>query len=216
MTGLSKCGPSMIDYDNLRSKNHWYMERLEKGLSYNRDNIMLLYKIHSSNMMWERTRFVFERLTEQFSKIGSVAIVNCSNSIPWCNFFKEKYQSNITLISDHPSFEATSSFYNEAFKTTNVFDSIFFNDLSTTLRQHDLVVFPEFEYLVPLDLLKNYNDIKNTAVIHHMHHINDSNTRELVLSIEDLLDQCNFINVIYSDRFKNVDNRYVYFALGSR
>jgi len=191
-----------ILFEDFLKKQHKYVYRL--------------FEIHNDAHINNRNYYVFEIIKKNFSDLKKVVIINSSNPIPLCHFFKSEYDSDITLISDHPSFEFTQKFFSDFFKTNNIIKSAFFDDLSDDIKGADLVIFPEFEYMVPLDMLKYYNKGTMTMAVHHIAHVNDHNSRMMIMTEHDLLEECNFDEVIDSGRTKNSDGRNIFYSLGIR
>lgn len=175
-----------------------------------------LFEIHNDDHINNRNMFVFETIKRNFADLKKVVIVNSSNPIPLCHFLKSEYGSEVKLISDHPSFEFTQEFFVNYFSTENVIKSAFFDDLSMDILGADLVIFPEFEYMVPLDMLKYYKMGCTTMVVHHIAHVNDHNSRMMIMTKEDLLEECNFDEEIDSGSHKNSDGRNIFYAIGKK
>jgi hypothetical protein len=155
----------------------------------------------------------FDRLYQCYDSLDRVVIMASSDPVAVCFLLKKYYSSDITIISDHPILERVGGFFKDTYGAEVILKNPMFEDVSEYLADADLVIFPEYEYFVPLDMIKYYDINKDTAVLHYVDRINSNNTTELVLSEEDLLDQCSFKEVKAAGRFKN-SNRNVYYAIG--
>lgn len=215
MDGQEMFGPGTTeevyikDLDKIHGEMFKYLNAL--GMEY----VYRLYAMHNDDKMRNRNFIVLDILRKRFTDVKKVAIVNSSNPLALTHFFKKEFKSEVTIISDHPAFEKSEKFFQKFFKCNTIVKSIFFEDVDLSL--YDLVILPEFEYLVPLSMLNHVNFGKaNILAVQHIQHVNDHNSRHLILSEEDLLDMCEFTDVIESGKVLNVDGRYVYYAIGQR
>lgn len=179
----------------------------------------ILHHAHSryfSTIFRIKYDFLFNKVKQSIDNLSSVAFVAGFCSVQICHLFKSHYNCNIKLIQDHPSFEYTKQFYKTHFDTENHYKNAMFEDISDIINDVDLVVFPEYEYFVPLHMLKYYNKNKLTAVLSHHHLYNDLNQNQAVYDEQEILEQCDFNSVVDVDKIRNKDKRYVYFAMGYR
>jgi len=208
-------GPGTTEQDYVKDLNKIHGEIFKhldsRGLEY----VYRLYAMHNEPKMLERNFIAMDLIRKNFKKLDRVAIINSSNPLALTHFLKKEYNSKVTLVSDHPSFELSLEFFQRFFRAETIFKSVFFEDVD--LRQFDLVILSEFEYLVPLNMLKHvkFGDSPILA-LQHIQHVNDHNSRHVVMCIEDLLELCNFRTLSDSGETLNIDNRFVYHALGTR
>jgi len=208
-------GPGTTEQDYIKDLDKIHGEIFKhldsRGLEY----VYRLYAMHNDEKMRNRNFIAMDVIRKNFKSLKNVAIVNSSNPIALTHFLKKEYQSSVTLVSDHPSFEMSEGFFQRFFKANTVIKTIFFEDVD--FSSYDLVILSEFEYLVPLDMLKHvkFGDSPILA-LQHIQHVNDHNSRHFVMCIEDLLELCNFKNLLDSNAKLNTDNRLVYYALGVR
>jgi len=179
------------------------------------EHVYRLYAMHNEDKMRERNFIVYEVIRKNFEKLDRVAIVNSSNPIALAHFLKKEYNSKVTLVSDHPAFELSMDFLKRFFKAETVLKSVFFEDVD--LKGYDLVILSEFEYLVPLDMLKHV-DFGDSPIltVQHIQHVNDHNSRHIIMSLEELTELLNYKNTVDSGEVLNLDGRFVYYAVGTR
>jgi len=206
-------GPGTTELDYIVELNRILNELFKHLQSRNLDYVYRFYAMHNEEKMRNRNFIAMEAIRKNFKQLNNVAIVNSSSPVALTHFLKKEYKSSVTLISDHPSFEMSLGFFQRFFKANTIVKSVFFEDVD--LSSYDLVILSEFEYLVPLDMLKhvNFGDSPIMA-LQHIQHVNDHNSRHIVMCIEDLLELCNFKTLLDSGETLNIDNRFVYHALG--
>lgn len=197
------------DIDIIHGEIFKYLDA--RGLEY----VYRLYSMHNEEKMRNRNFVVYDIIRKNFDKLDRVAIVNSSNPIALSHFLKKEYKSKVTLVSDHPAFEFSIDFMQRFFKAETVLKSVFFKDVD--LSGYDLVILPEFEYLVPLDMLKHvkFGDSPILSV-QHIQHVNDHNSRHVIMCLEDLLELLNYKKLNDSGEVLNLDNRFIYYAVGTR
>ena len=215
MDGREMFGQGTTEQDYIKDLDKIHGEIFKhldsRGLEY----VYRLYAMHNEPKMRKRNFIVMDLIRKNFKKLDRVAIVNSSNPLALAHFLKKEYNSKVTFVSDHPSFELSIDFLQRFFRAETILKSVFFEDVD--LRGFDLVILPEFEYLVPLDMLKHvkFGDAQIMSV-QHIQHVNDHNSRHVVMCIEDLLELVNYKEVVDSGEVLNLDNRFVYYAVGSR
>jgi hypothetical protein len=208
-------GPGTTELDYIKDLDKIHGEIFKhldsRGLEY----VYRLYAMHNDEKMRNRNFIAMDLIRKNFDKLDRVAIVNSSNPIALTHFLKKEYNSKVTLVSDHPSFELSLEFFQRFFKAETIFKSVFFEDAD--LRDFDLVILPEFEYLVPLKMLKHvkFGD-SPILTLQHIQHVNDHNSRHVIMCIEDLLELLDYSQTIDSGEVLNVDSRFVYYALGKK
>lgn len=208
-------GPGTTELDYIKDIDKIHGEVFKhlnaRGLEY----VYRLYSMHNEEKMRERNFIVYDIIRKNFNKLDRVAIVNSSNPVALTHFLKKEYRAKVTLVSDHPSFELSMEFLSRFFKCDTILKSVFFEDVD--LSDYDLVILSEFEYMVPLDML-NHVKFGSAPVlaVQHIQHVNDHNSRHVIMCLEDLLELCNFKEVLDSGETLNLDNRFVYHALGTK
>jgi len=213
--GLKMFGRGTTEQDYIKDLDKIHGEIFkhlnDRGLEY----VYRLYAMHNDAKMRNRNFIAMDVIRKNFKKLDRVAIVNSSNPLALTHFLKKEYGSSVTLVSDHPSFELSMDFLHRFFKVETILKSVFFEDVD--LSSYDLVILPEFEYLVPLDML-NHVHFGDSPVLalQHIQHVNDHNSRHVVMSVEDLLELLNLKPVFESGSELNIDGRNVYYALGTR
>jgi hypothetical protein len=215
MDGLEMFGPGTTELDYIKDLDKIHGEIFKHLNSRGLEYVYRLYAMHNDPKMRNRNFIAMDRIRANFKKLDRVAIVGSSSPIALTHFLKKEYNAKVTLVSDHPSFELSIGFFERFFKAETIFKSVFFEDVD--LSGFDLVVLPEFEYLVPLDMLNHvhFGDSPILA-LQHIQHVNDHNSRHVVMSVEDLLELLNLKPVFESGSELNIDGRNVYYALGTR
>lgn len=151
-------------------------------------------------------------LIRNFQRLDRVAVAGCMNPIAIATMLKSEFGSTVTLVSDHASLEKSVDFYEDigvdALLKNPFYDAIDFSGF-------DAVVFPDFEYSVPLQLMKRvrFSDAA-VACFHHKNSFIDQSNAFEIYDEEDLLDLCCFKEVIDSGREKNIDRRPYHYAIG--
>lgn len=215
MDGLEMFGPGTTEQDYIKDLDKIHGEIFKhldsRGLEY----VYRLYAMHNDPKMRNRNFIAMDLIRKNFKSLKNVAVVNSSNPLALTHFLKKEYQSTVTLVSDHPSFELSIGFFQRFFKANTIVRSVFFED--TDLSSYDLVILPEFEYLVPLDMLKHVKFGESPILaLQHIQHVNDHNSRHVVMCVEDLLELLNFKTLKESGKVLNLDNRFVYYAIGTK
>ncbi|CAB5221240.1 hypothetical protein UFOVP247_116 [uncultured Caudovirales phage] len=174
-----------------------------------------LFNLHSKAENTYKHMEFFDRIQKNFDHLDRITIMASSDPVALCYLIKKYYGSEITIVSDHPILERIGEFFIDDYGVDVVFKNPMFEDATEQVKDADLVIFPEYEYFVPLDMIKYYDINKNTAVLHYVSRVNKQNTTEPILSEQDLLDQCSFKEVIDVGKFKTAGtNRNVYYAMG--
>ena len=201
MVGLKKCGTNMIIRNFFFDLNKKWLEQ------YGFYNSLIDY--HSNPNLIDKNKYFYDRIKYNFKDISKVAIV--SSSVPIVLSHLLSQISDVTLISNHPAFIKTQDFYTENFNTTNIIANPFFDQLH--IDDYDLIIFPEFEYFIPLYFLPYLNN-KRLAILHHITHLNNGNDMNDVYNINDFLDKCDLSTVIEKDKIFNRSQNPFYYALG--
>jgi len=160
--------------------------------------------------------YAFDKIYDHFTWLDRVTIMASSDPVAVCHLLRKFYACEITIVSDHPLLDRIGDFFREEYGANIVDANPLFQDVSDHFRDSDLVVFPEFEHFAPLNLIKYYTENKSTAVIHYIDRVNPNSTGDLVLSEEDLIEQCDFSRTIEYGRVKNINDKNIFYAIGVR
>ena len=115
---------------------------------------------------------------DNFDIYHKVVIVGGRFPINYTYKFNQMGIDNITVIDYHPMLDRYKHLLN-----ANVFiKRPLFDDLTDYVKDADLVVFPNTEYMVPLNMLNYYKDCKNVIAVNHINMIHNFNN----YVIEDL------------------------------
>lgn len=174
----------------------------------------VLFDLHGSHKYILKYTVLFETIHMQYESLNNVTILASADPIALCYLLKKFYNSNITIVSDHPLLDRIGDFFREEYGANVIDLNPMFDDCSEYIKDADLVIFPEFEYFAPLNLIKYYNKEVDTLVIYYIEIANNNNMRQMILSENELEDKCDFKKLKLIGKFKNVDNRNVFYAFG--
>jgi hypothetical protein len=189
---------------------------LQKDWKSKYDVVNNLFELHGKHRYIMKYTGLFDRIYEHYDSLDRVTIMAGGDPVALCYLLKKYYDSEITIVSDHPALDRIGDFFRETFEATIVDKNPMFDDCSEYIEKADLVIFPEFEYFAPLDLIKYYDKGVDTLAIHYIEIANNNNMKQLILSEDDLVEKCNFEVLIEVGKFKNVDDRNVFYAFGVR
>jgi hypothetical protein len=192
-----------------------YSDIQEKwSAEYNVPNI--LFDLHGSHKYILKYTVLFETIHMHYESLNRVTIMASADPIALCYLLKKFYNSKITIVSDHPLLDRVGNFFREEYGAEVVDLNPMFDDCSEYIKDADLVIFPEFEYFAPLSMIKYYDKEVETLVIYYIEIANNNNMRQMILSEHELEEKCDFKEVKESGKFKNVDNRNVFYSIGVR
>lgn len=175
-----------------------------------------LFDVHGKHLCINKYTGLFEKIYELYDSLDRVTIMASGDPVALCYLLKKYYDSEITIVSDHPVLDRIGDFFEREYGAKIVDLNPMFDDCSEYITGADLVIFPEFEYFAPLNLIKYYNKGAETLVIHYIDVPNNNNMKQLILSEEELVEKCDFKEVREVGKFKNLDNRNVFYAFGVR
>ena len=186
----------------IQLENHWLTKR-------NQPNTLIQY--HTNPKLIQKNLYLFEKIYRNIKTLNNVAIVHSSFPVVLSHMLYNVCNSKLTLISDHPGFVEARDFFENNYNATTITKSPLFDNIN--LQEYDLIIIPEYEYFVPLNLLDNFKN-KTVALVHHIVHLNEGNDMNDVYSINDLYDKCSFTNIIDSS-ILNYDKFPIYCIIGN-
>lgn len=177
------------------------------------ENFLLSRRFKDDNII--KNLVTLEFLQKHFQKIKKVAICHTSDSVGLIYLLRKKYNCEVVVITNHPLFDRIYPILNEKLGTIihKKIDCVFENFISE-LSDCDLVIFPEMEYYVPLNLIKNYNKNNTTLCLYYIDDLNNTTEQSYVLCREDMEEMCSFNTTVETRCIKNVTGRDFYFSLG--
>lgn len=211
--GRETCGSAM---NSEFQKIYDIYAGLQKDWKSKYDVMNNLFELHGKHRYIIKYTGLFEKIHELYDSLDRVTIMAGGDPVALCYLLKKYYDSEITIVSDHPLLERMGDFFEREYGAKVVDLNPMFDDCSEYIVGADLVIFPEFEYFAPLNLIKYYDKGVETLAIHYIEIANNNNMKQLVLSEEELVEKCDFKRVREAGRFKNVDDRNVFYAFGVR
>ena len=179
------------------------------------DKVNWLIDTHRQAEYIERSFALFNMINEHCEDLSKVSLVACSDPIGICLLLSKYYDCEIQLLTDHPLVELYSEFYKEKFNATHVEVNPLFEDFSEHTKDSDLVIFPDFEYFIPLDMCRGDDGGKLTAAVHYVKHKNPGNSTHSVADEQEFISRLGFKDLIAKKTFK-FDETEGYCALGVR
>lgn len=200
----------MLDAESITNRAKDYVQ--SKGFWYAR-KLFNLYDSYDTLRHRNRLEATFKAIERNFHSLKSVALVGSADPINLVCSLKNRYDCRVELIGDHALTELCREFYESELVDRVTLLNPFFESIDYT--EYDLVLVPDFEFFVPLSLLKrsNLRGVKFLCV-HYMQHVLKHNSVLDVYSVEDMIEQCGFNTVIDCGRETNVDGRQILWALG--
>lgn len=164
-----------------------------------------------------RSLELFEMIRDNCEHLDEVSFVACSDPIPMCYMLNKYYGCDIKLLSDHPILEETFEFYETKFGAKWIDVNPLFDDFGDLVADSDLVVFHDYEYFVPLGMIRGYGKNKLTAAAHYVsdRHLNAGNSTYLIDSEDEFIRRLDFRELIDKRTFKTIFSEG-YCALGLR
>lgn len=196
-------------------KIHEEYHRLKKAWDAKYERPSKLLDVHSKYECMNRITEFFSFIQNNVDEVSRVALLATSDPVGLCYLFKKYYGSQIIIICDHPLLERIGEYFENKFDARVYAVNPMFESVHDLVKDCDLVVFPEYEFFAPLDLIKPYGE-KLTAALHYVVWPCPGNSTFKVESVSDLLDNLNFKTVLANGEYTNVDDKKGYFALGSR
>lgn len=217
MDGRRRCGlDTTIEQTKERIRRHYHVLLDEWKRKYGYGNKML--ELHAR---WDNVHkyiWCFDKIFAKYPTLERVSLVGCSAPVVPSLLLREKYpEVKIVIVSDHPVLDRMGDHFVESYNAEIRCLNPLFEDFSDSVAGSNLIVFPEYEYFIPLDMCKSYPVGIDTALIHYVGRVEEGNAMEPILCQEDLLEWANFREVHASDELETeYELRTVYFALGLR
>lgn len=196
--------------------NRIYNLYQELGIFYNSTypEYNLILEQHFRGEFIDRHIKAYNIITKNFNKFDNVVLAYTSDPVTYCYMFRKYFNSNITVVSDHPLLQRTENFYVDNFSVKFEYINPMFEDF--TGIENDIVIFPDYEYFVPLDLVNYYNKKLNTAVVYSINKMQYTPGHSIALSVDDIQEMCNFDKEIHFEKFENTQTTTSYCGLGIR
>lgn len=153
----------------------------------------------------------YELLIKHYKKLDNVALVYTSDPIGLCSLLTS---SKITIICDHPLLERTKGFYKDRFNVDTKLINPLFNDIDYS--EYDVLIFPEYEYFVPFDLVNNFKQNKDIAVFYSIDKSRYTPGHSMALCVEDIEEMCNFTEEYSFGKYQFTSNIISYYGFGKR
>ena len=153
----------------------------------------------------------YELLIKHYKKLDNVALVYTSDPIGLCSLLTS---SKITIICDHPLLERTKDFYKDKFGVNTKLINPLFNDVDYS--EYDVLIFPEYEYFVPFDLVNNFKQNKDIAVFYSIDKSRYTPGHSMALCVEDIEEMCNFTEEYSFGKYQFTSNIISYYGFGKR
>lgn len=172
-----------------------------------------LFHMYDERRMRYKSYLSVGKILANFEKLKKVAIVGSSNPIHLIEMLRGEFDAEVDLVYDHASVERSQRFMRDVMGVGCILKNTFFDEID--FSSYDLVMIPEYEYSVPLDMMQRV-DFGGAAVacFHHRRNFVDHSAVFEIYEPEDLLDMCGFDEVIDAGREKNSDGRPLHYAIG--
>lgn len=153
----------------------------------------------------------YDLLVKHYKKLDNVALVYTSDPIGLCSLLDS---SKITIICDHPLLERTKDFYKDTFNVDVKLINPLFNNIDYS--EYDVLIFPEYEYFVPFDLINNFKQNKDIAIFYSIDKSRYTPGHSLALCTEDIEEMCNFTKEYSFGKYQFTSNIISYYGFGNR
>lgn len=175
------------------------------------ENYILSRRFKEDNVF--KVVFSVKLLKKRFNKLNKIAICHTSDSAGLICMLRKVFDCEIIVLTNHPLFERVLPFLQDKLgKITYKKVDCVFEPFAESVEDCDLVIFPEMEYFVPLNLIKYKN--KMTLCLYYVDDFNNTTEQNYVLCKEDMEDMCSFSNTLELDVCKNVNGRDYFYGLG--
>jgi hypothetical protein len=199
----------MIEYD------FTYKERIEHEKFRNHkeylvkclQNVSELDKVQMTNYLWEpvfeKELYCFNLIKKNISFVDEVSIIGCRFPYNYVYNMSKLYNCKFNIIDYHPHME---KWCNKIFEFADVDyykKRPLFDNLNTIIKNSDMIIFPETEYLVPFKMM-NY-DLKGKNVL-YVNSGEDPNymSNNIVNSKQEMEEMCDCKSYIKGTINKNI------------
>lgn len=176
-------------------------------------NYILSRRFRDDNI--EKNILTLQLIEKHFKSLKKVALCHTSDSIGLVYLLRKKFDCEVVVLTNHPLFERVHPLLNDSLNkiTYNKIDCIFEN-FTSFVRDCDLVIFPDMEYFIPLNLIEHYNEYLKTLCLYYVDDINNVTEQSFVMCKEDMEEMCSFSTQIELGSYKNTLGRDFYYGLG--
>lgn len=177
------------------------------------ENFLLSRRFKDDNI--KKNIVTLQLIERHFKTLKKVVLCHTSDSIGLIYLLRKKFDCEITVLTNHPLFDRVHPMLNDTLKKISYkkIDCIFEN-FTKFLGDCDLVIFPEMEYFVPLNLLEHYNSSLKTLCLYYVDDLNNTTEQSFVLCKEDMEEMCSFSTPIEMGSCKNFTGRDFHYGLG--
>ena len=177
------------------------------------ENFLLSRRFKDDNI--KKNIVTLQLIERHFKTLKKIALCHTSDSVGLIYWLRKKFDCEIVVLTNHPLFDRVHPMLNEKLEkiSYNKIDCIFEN-FTELLDGCDLVVFPEMEYFIPLNLIEHYNRSLQTLCLYYVDDLNNTTEQSFVMCKEDMEEMCSFSTTIETGSCKNTTGRNFYYGLG--